>query len=166
MKKVTAQIVVNNPQNMNIQSVDIEGMDVQIIQNISKNGKTYINLIATPVQYFDNYTISKLEYIDTKNETKQLEVNAKIDIQFYKEIYTFEDWQDIDPNVPENYKLMSDIDFQNREDINVNVSIARLEAENPGHTLKNITIIANKEGIGFISKVTKSIKNVTFENFI
>ena len=51
------------------------------------------------------------------DEEKTIDVQARIGIQFYKEIYNFSDWQSIEINTYQNYKLMSDIDFKGKNNI-------------------------------------------------
>lgn len=121
-----------NPNNFKITEVEIENMEVRIIKNTSKEDKTYIQVEGSPTKYYDSYKISKIIYED--NGEKEEEISAKIDIQFYKELYNYSDWQQIEKGTYQNYKLASDIDFANKTDINKGITMARLESD--GHTLK------------------------------
>lgn len=161
------RVEINNPQELNVTSIDIEYMDIQIEKNITENGKTYIDLVGKPQRYYDSYTITKIKYEENGKEEEQDE-EAKVDMMFFKEINSFEDWQQIDDSTAQNYMLMTDIDFEGKINPNVNVSIGRLETSGEMHTLKNLTI---KEDItngiskfGFIKEAKSSIKNIKFEN--
>ena len=101
-------------------------MDAKIDTDITKEGKTYLNITATPTRYYDSYRISKIKYIED-NKEKEKQVEAKIETQFYKEIYTYEDWAEIGTDTYENYKLMADINFENKENIKTNLTIGKLE---------------------------------------
>lgn len=85
-----------------------------------------------------------------------------MDEQFYKELYTFEDWQAIDKQTFENYKLMSDIDFDKKDNINIGVNIARLDGNN--HALKNMNVSLTGNQTGIINTVKTELKNINFEN--
>ena len=55
---------------------------------------------------------------------------AEIQVQFYKEIYTYEDWQNIEADTFQNYRLMADIDFSGKTSVKSNIGVNRLESEN------------------------------------
>ena len=165
INNVSVRIDINNPQEVEITGIEIEGMKHTINSIVTRNGGTYINLTATPIYCYDTYRISKIKYkIDGLEYEK--EVAARIEQQFYKEIYSFEDWQTIDADGEkyENYKLMSDIDFSGRKDINTNVTMARLESAEGTKTLKNINLeLINNEEVGLIKDITINLENINFE---
>ena len=95
INNVSVRIDINNPQEVEITGIEIEGMKHTINSIVTRNGGTYINLTATPIYCYDTYRISKIKYkIDGLEYEK--EVAARIEQQFYKEIYSFEDWQNIE----------------------------------------------------------------------
>lgn len=158
-----ARVVVNNPSGVELTGVTIEYANVQVSANVFDNGKTYIDLIITPEKAYDSYTISNLLYMEN-GEEKSLSTQAKLNIQFYNEINNFEDWQKIDSESAQNYRLNTDIDFSGKINPKINVSIGRLEAEGNGHTLKNLEVNLNGAAKGFIKEIKNSLKNITFEN--
>ena len=160
--KVSILMEFYNPNNFKITEVEIENMEVRIIKNTSKEDKTYIQVEGSPTKYYDSYKISKIIYED--NGEKEEEISAKIDIQFYKELYNYSDWQQIEKGTYQNYKLASDIDFANKTDINKGITMARLESD--GHTLKNITITDNNNFCSLITELTTSLIGINFENII
>lgn len=158
-----ARIVVDNPQNATITGIEIENMDVVITGNVYEEGKTYLDITVINTKAYDSYKISKILYTEN-GEQKEAKQEAKIDIQFFNEINNFEDWQKIDSESAQNYRLMSDIDFADKVNPKINVSIGRLEAGEEGHTLKNMNISLSKTVTGMIKEVKNSLKNITFEN--
>lgn len=158
-----ARIVIDNPQNVTITGIEIENMNVQITSNVHEKGKTYLDITATNTKAYDSYKITKVMYVEN-GENKEAKQDAKIDIQFFNEINNFEDWQKIDSESAQNYRLMTDIDFEGKINPKTNVSIGRLESGESGHTLKNMNISLNKTATGMIKEVKNSLKNITFEN--
>ena len=157
---VNTVIQINNPNQLPIIGIQVEDMENTIQKNNTIDGKTYIEINAKPIRYYDSYRISKIIYMEN-NEEKEIEVSAKIDVQFYKEIYNYEDWQSIEQGTYENYRLMNDIDFEGKE-VNKNITMARLESD--GKTLKNINITANGNYTGLITEITQNMSNIRFEN--
>ena len=155
------RLEIKNTNNYQITNIVIDDMDTKIDKDSTQDGVTYIDITATPNKYYDSYKISKIQYLDNEQE-KSLQTEIRINEQFYKEIYTFEDWQNIDSTTLENYRLMADIDFNGRNNINVGINIARLEGNN--HTLKNINLSFTDAQTGIINTVKNELCNVQFEN--
>ena len=136
-------------------------MDVKIDQNVTQNNITIINLTAVSTKYYDSYKLSKIVYLDENKNINQ-EVEIRINEQFYKELYNFEDWQEIDNETYQNYKLMADIDFYGKDNIKTNINISRFDGN--GYKLKNINLVLDQNMSGIINTVKTEIKNVIFEN--
>ena len=166
INNVSVRLDINNPQELEVTGIEIEGMNHTINSIVTRDGGTYINLTATPIYCYDTYRISKIKYkIDGIEYEK--DVAARIEQQFYKELYNFEDWQaiDVDGGTYQNYRLMTDIDFSGRTNINTNVTMARFEAVGGVKTLKNINLeFTNDEETGLIQDITTNISNIKFEN--
>ena len=160
---VNARITIDNEANLEITDITVQDMEITINRISNQNGKTYIDLIGSPIRYYDSYNISEIKYIMDKEE-KTVKDEGKIDIQFFKEIYTFEDWQSIEHNTYQNYRLMNDIDFSGKENINSNINIGRFEADGESKFLKNIKLNATNNYFGLINEVKTNIKNIGFEN--
>lgn len=155
------RLEIKNTNNYQITNIVIDDMDTKIDKNNTQDGVTYIDITATPNKYYDSYKISKIQYLDNGQE-KSLQTEIRINEQFYKELYTFEDWQNIDSTTFENYRLMADIDFNGRNNINTGINVARLEGNN--HALKNINLSFSDEQTGIINTVKNELCNVQFEN--
>ena len=159
-------IRINNPEELEITEIKIEDMKTSILRKATQNGITNLVVQGTPERYYDAYKLVELKYLEENTEkieqTKQVEI--EVPIQFYKEIYTFEDWQEIEEGTYQNYKLMSDIDFNGRTNIKNNITLNRLEADNQVYTLKNIKLSYDSANRGFINNVKSNMKNIRFEN--
>ena len=158
---VKLRVVIKNSKEVKITKLYIEDMDAKIDADITKEGKTYLNITATPTRYYDSYRISKIKYIED-NKEKEKQVEAKIETQFYKEIYTYEDWAEIGTDTYENYKLMADINFENKENIKTNLTIGKLEGN--GHKIKNLKIVLKESNSGLIKLIKTTLNNTNFEN--
>ena len=158
---VKLRAVIKNSKEVKITKLYIEDMDAKIDTDITKEGKTYLNITATPTRYYDSYRISKIKYIED-NKEKEKQVEAKIETQFYKEIYTYEDWAEIGTDTYENYKLMADINFENKENIKTNLTIGKLEGN--GHKIKNLKIVLKESNSGLIKLIKTALNNTNFEN--
>lgn len=135
-------------------------MKLEIIRNINQSKKTYLDLNCTAEKFYDSYKIFQLEYIENGKSKKQ-EILGKIDIQFFKEINNYQDWQDINEDTSENYILMTDIDLAGKINPKYNFSVNRLISNNGVHTIKNLNINSDK---ALIKDAKKEIKDVKFEN--
>ncbi len=164
LNTLETRINLINTEELNINKIIIDGIDVEITRKETQNGMTYIDLQGTVTKYFDNYRIEKLEYIDENEEVKEVEVNGKIELQFYKELYNFDDWQSIDTSSYQNYRLMSDIDFSGKTNIKNNILVNRLETDGSVYTLKNINLEYTTSYNGLIKGITNTLENINFEN--
>ena len=159
-----ARINMINTSEVDINKIIINGIDVEITKNETQNGMTYIDLKGTVTKYFDNYRIEKLEYIDENEKSREAELNGKIELQFYKEIDSFDDWQSIESDSYQNYRLMSDIDFYGKTNIKYNILVNRLETDGNIYTLKNINLEYTTSYNGLIKGVKNTLENIKFEN--
>ena len=162
--RLKLRIEIANPQNLEIVEVKIENMDLELEDKRIANGITYIDLVGIPNKYYDNYQITGITYI--KNE-EQITQNTYylIEEAFYKEINKFEDWQNIDKESYENYRLLTDLDFTGKQNINYNVKIGKLITEGKIHSIKNITLnVGNESNFGLIKVLKNGMENIKFEN--
>ena len=159
-----ARINLINKDELNINKVMIDGVDVEIIKNSTQDARTYINIQGTVTKYYDNYRIEEIGYIDSSGENKTIPVEGKLEVQFFKELYTFEDWQNIDPSSSQNYRLMADIDFSGKTNIKDNILVNRMETDGSMRTLKNINLEYTSSSNGLIKSIGNSLENIKFEN--
>lgn len=159
-----ARITIVNTEQYNITNIDIEGVDKEILRNVNANGKTYIDINGTVFKYYDSYKIYSITYENKNGEQTELPFEGKINLQFFKEIYTFEDWQSIDTTDYQNCRIMTDIDFTNRANIKSNLLVNRLETDGNMRSLKNMTLKFDDSYSGVIRNIKQSLKNIKFEN--
>ena len=165
ISSVIGQIELSNPKKFEITKIDINGMDITINSINTQGELTFINFKATPIKYYDSYKLEKVYYKNGKEE-KVFDTEAKIEQQFFKEIYSFEDWQAIEVGEYQNYKIMNNLDFSNKTNIKTNLTIGRLEGPSDGtlRKIKNINIEFNSANNSLIKTIAYSMKNLKFEN--
>lgn len=155
-------ILLKNENEVEITDVQIDGLSYNITRNITSNGQTNVVLHVSPENYYDFYKLSKITYKENNVET-ELEFETKIELQFFRKIYNFEDWQNIEEDGYENILIMADIDFSGRSNMKANLKVNRMEA-NSMKTLKNIDLTFDSTDTGLISNAIFDIKNIRFEN--
>ena len=162
--RLKVRLEITNSQSLEITKIEIENMDLEVTEKRNINGVTYIDLFASPTKYYDNYHIKEIKYIKEGKEYTQ-KIQYLIEEAFYKEITKYEDWQNIDKESYENYKLLTDLDFTGKQSINYNVKIGKLVTEGKMHTIKNLTLnVGNSSTFGLISILKNGIENIKFEN--
>lgn len=155
---------LQNENNLPVNNVKIDGLTItEIRKNVTENGVTILELAVKPEKYYDNYELQEIVY-QSDGVEKTYATNVKIELQFYKDIESFEDWQKISTTDPENYRLIADIDFSNKVNVNTGVVFNRLEGTDDGHTLKNLEITSAKPGVSLIKQINTSISNIIFDN--
>ena len=162
--RLKIRIEITNPQNFEIKEVKIENMDLELADKRTFNGITYMDLVGIPNKYYDNYQITGIKYVKNGEEFTQ-DTYYLIEEAFYKEIAKFEDWQNIDKESYENYRLLTDLDFTGKQNINYNLKIGKLVTEGKIHSIKNTTLNVGNEGdFGLIKVLKNGIENIIFEN--
>lgn len=161
--QATLYLLIDNPDNYPITEVSFDYLTIKKInKNHTSNGRTIMELVVVPERAYDSYQLTSLTYHHGE-ATKQVTKQTRIDIQFYKDLENYSDWQAIPKDTMENYRLVSDIDFKDRVNVNTNVSLGRLESVNGKHKLKNFTS-KNKVNEFLIESISLSLKNIIFEN--
>ena len=154
---------IDNPENYPVESIEFDYLKIKSVNlNENKNGKTYINVTVEPDRYYDTYKLEKINF-SVDGEIKTINKAARIELIYYKNLETFEDWQHVE-DTNENYRLVADIDFDNKVNINKNISFGRLEGTDEGHTLKNINLSFTGNYQALIRNISKNLDKVNFEN--
>ena len=162
LSKANILLEIDNPLNYQITGIEIEGLSVDnIIRNVNQNSTTYLEVEVSPEKAYDSYRLTNITYLEN-NKKKTCQKNVKIDVTFYKDLSTFDDWQKISKTDPENYRLINDIDFAGKSNINTDVVINRLEGMGETYSLKNIELTTSANSI--IDRINTNIENVNFEN--
>ena len=163
----TIVMYLKNPNNYIIDDIVIENMDVIIRQKAHENGISIITIDATPLKYFDSYYFKEIKYhVDGENEELSCKKAVFLEMTFYKNLSTYDDWQSVSKIDAENYILTNDIDFTGKT-FNRDVIFNRLETSGAEtYTIKGMTINQTGGGgnINIIKKVMSSIKGITFKD--
>lgn len=162
-------IQFSNLNNYIIDDIEVEGMDIEITKNNFVDNISVIEFNAVPNKFYDSYKLSKIKYhVAGEENIREYSTSVKLDMRFYKELSSYDDWQQVSTYDPENYILTNDIDFTDKN-FNTKVVFNRLEGDsnNPPtisgmHISYNSTSIDNNFSI--ISCITTSIKNVNFND--
>lgn len=166
-KSVTDAYILLNLENeleYPITDLRIDDMEItEIRKNVTENHMTSIEVHVKPKKYYDSYPLSEITYQEGSIEKKYY-LDYKIDLQFYKDLSTFEDFQRIEKGTYENYRLIADIDFSGKTNINFGITMNRLESIGEVHTLKNIKLSSNKQSLYLIRSINSNISNIRFEN--
>ena len=158
--KIQGQVAVTNINNLEVSGLEIDGIQIDIKNIVTRDGITYINFEGSPTKFYDVYKLTYILYKENENSKKE-EIEGRIDIQFYKEIYTFEDWQGMESGTYQNYRIMQDIDFAGKNNVNSGITALRIEGVDEDITLKNINVPTNNS---LINAVKIELKNLKFEN--
>lgn len=162
----TILLTLDNPNNYEVTGITIEDLEiVSISRNTTNNGETILQIEVKPEKAFDSYRLTEIKYQVNDEERVSIQ-DIKMPLQFYKDLKTYENWQEVSKEVAENYRLVGDIDFENRENSNYNVLFNRLEGTDEGHSLKNIKLEVNNSSQGLIYSINNSMKDIRFENVV
>lgn len=154
---------ISNPDGVEITDITIDDVTVkQVTQNSNQDETTFIRMEVTPIYYYDSYRLSGITY-KSGEETVTVSKDTKVEMQFFRDLWSVADWQRIDPVSSENYRLRANIDFTG-VDINRNLFINRLEGFENGFTLSNITINGSGSNVGLLHAVNSSLYNVSFDH--
>lgn len=154
---------IYNPDEYVIKNVFIDNAIVDIKKKHNQNRTTAFEILMTPERAFDSYKLSKIIYEDNGVE-KTYKTDVRIDAQFYKDLEKYEDWLKISDTYAENYRVIADIDFDNRN-INTNVLFNRLEGSgDTKRVLKNVTFSVNGDDQSLIKCINSHINNIEFNN--
>ena len=95
---------------------DIEEISEEDIKIYNENSgvpdTSIIRVTIRPKYYLDSYRVSKLYYTDN-GVKKEITVDSKIDVTFFRNINSIDDFQKINTNYSENYSLNANLDFSN-----------------------------------------------------
>ena len=159
----TIYLMIDNPEEYEVDSIEFDYLNVKRTNlNQTRDGKTYINVTVEPVRFYDTYKLQKINFNKNGN-IEAVEKNSRIELRYYKNLESFEDWQNV-KDTNENYRLVADIDFENKVNINKNISFGRLEGTDGGHTLKNLNLSFTGSNKSLIRNISTNLENVNFEN--
>ena len=174
----TADIILwlDNPDNLEVTRIKFDYISIINTRSIStSDGQTYVSVKVgvldsgtdtdgTTDRALDSYSLTGVYYKDANGKEKLYNKTIKINLQFYKTLSSYQDWQGVSQEFPENYKLTNDIDFSDKTTINNNVKFSRLEGQDNGYTISGIKLTNNTSNYALINVLTTYMSNVTFDN--
>lgn len=108
---------VNNPSAENITNIKIKNLECKIESQEYKDGKSeVIAILSNPIICVSKYSVISISTKGAYNQEYTREFNEKerlINIDFYREIYTTDEWKAINKSPTENYILIKNLDFRN-----------------------------------------------------
>lgn len=156
-------VIIDSPRELNINGLLVDGMDTTITKVSYQNGKIYINFDGAVNKFYDYYIIYGVTYLENEHKVTE-NIEGKIQLQFFKEIYNYEDWQEIDTTTYQNYRIMNDLDFSGKTDLKYNLLVNNLTTDGQVRTLKNINFKCTTAYSGLIRRIRTSMQNIRFEN--
>ena len=166
VKDADIQLEIENPNKYEITSIKVEGMVVDMKKNVylEEDKATYLEFKGVYERAYDSYRLYEINYLKN-GEEKSYNTTVKIEVQFYKDLEKYEDWQKISTEYAENYRVIEDIDFGNRDNVKKNVTINRLEGfGNTKKVLKNINTTFSGSDNALINSIYSSMSNIEFDN--
>ncbi|MBQ8131797.1 MAG: hypothetical protein IJ193_04840 [Bacilli bacterium] len=164
-------LVIENPNQFVIDSIEFDGLDVSSARfvNNADDGTTIADMTVTPRNYFDSYILKKVNYKDSSDKVKPYDKVIRIDLQFFNNLGTYDEWTHISTTIPENYRLTGDIDFTGKTNVRIGVLFSRLEGLEKDDGTNYKIMNYKKTGIttaktALIREITTTLKNVTFDN--
>ena len=156
---------VNNPSAETITNITIENLQCTIENQEYNEGKSeVIATLNNPVICVSQYSVMSISTKGAYNQeyTRDFAENERlIDVDFYREINTTDDWKAINTSPTENYILMQDLDFRNNPNDSFvgNDYMGKLDGNN--HTIKNIE---NGSYPFVFGNIKNELKNIYIEN--
>ena len=133
---------VNNPSAENITNIKIKNLECKIESQEYKDGKSeVIAILSNPIICVSKYSVISISTKGAYNQEYTREFNEKerlINIDFYREIYTTDEWKAINKSPTENYILMKNLDFRNNPNDAIISSNMTGIINGNNHVIKNI----------------------------
>lgn len=158
---------INNPDNYEITKLEVQYASTLVTKNITENGVTTIQMNLTPDRYVDTYMLNNIGYKDSEGIERNFTKSIRIETVFYRELSSYDDWQNVDSLIAENYLVTNDFDMSGKE-IKTGLLFNRLESSSDGviHTISGISkeIDSKNYNLAVISKINTTLKDVEFKD--
>lgn len=158
---------LDNPDEYEIISVDVQDANTEIVKKFNEDGQAYIQLNLTPKRYVDSYLLNNIKYKDSEGVEHNFDKNIRLEVIFYKNLSSYEDWQNVDKVIAENYLVTNDIDLSGKE-INTGLVFNRLESNSSEHMYKisgiNLTVNDRMYNQGIISRINSTLQGIEFSD--
>lgn len=164
-KEAIIDVNVYNPNQETISSIDIQNIETEIINQTTNNQETIVRIkMFNPTKYVSNYELRKLSLINKFNISYERNYNIgekTIQVAFYRNINSINDWSLLNTYPTENFKIKNDLDFSGVPETKVRTTKnfqGILDGEN--HTISNI----RTTNYIFIQISGATMQNINFNN--
>lgn len=160
-ESITLKVEIYNPSQEKISKINIQYLTTELSDIEYKGNTTYVTVKATkPEKYLSKYYVNSIILTNISGITypRPYDANEKgFNVTLYKPISTVAEWKKIPYGTTENYKLVSDLDFE-KNSYTKNKFQGILDGQN--HVIKNV------KGYVFGSETNGNtvIKNLNIEN--
>lgn len=169
------EVAITHPKDFTLNTVRFKNDELRInscdlVPTIDPT-KSVVRIKVQPNKYFDNYT---LESLTGNYDGKELDIlnEVKVDLQFFKHITSFADWQLIDENSYENYLITNSIDFDGRSEfMKTNIKANRVkgvttDGKNPllSNIIFDINSATSKKNV--FKAIKMEFSNIDIDNFV
>ena len=120
MTEAQVEFSISNPEGADIRDIQITGLDCTInFQNFEEGTTTVRATLSNPEYYYSRYNVYSITSSSSGYESTRTYTNGEkyANVEFFKEIRTAKEWQDINNNKNQNYALMNDISFYGNSNI-------------------------------------------------
>lgn len=164
MTEAQVEFSISNPEGADIRDIQITGLDCTINFQNFEEGTTIVRAtLSNPEYYYSRYNVYSITSSSSGYESTRTYTNGEkyANVEFFKEIRTAKEWQDINNNKNQNYALMNDISFYGNSNFYISSYSGVLEGN--GYKLMDIDI--NKsDANGIFNSISGTLRNITFEN--
>ncbi len=181
-----AVFTFQNPNAYNIKRVAVEYLDATVIEGsqVDKDGLSRVRVcLDNPTNFYSSYNVMYIGYSVTASSAVIIRNYQKgeriVNAEFFKPIYTIEDWTAIQDKLDQNHRLKEDLNFNNVPSSSIRIGktesyrfTGKLDGgiydENGNltglHTIKNIDMTGGLGGV--ITYLGGSVSNMRVENLI
>ena len=123
-----AVLSFENPQYLSIKAINLIGLDCEILKQNWNNNVYQVEVkLSNPTMYFSQYEITDIvcgnSSVSVPVYYGESTLNGKlsINVEFYKGIFSVNDWYEINQGLNQNYRIKNDIDFINIDPLRINI---------------------------------------------
>ena len=181
-----AVFTFENPNGYTIREVGVEYLQATVIaeSQVDKDELSRVRVrLENPTYFFSNYSVMYIGYRIFSSGTNIIRTYQQgehlVNAEFFKPVYTVEDWTSIQDKMEQNYRLKEDLDFNNVPQAAIRIGktdgsqfTGKLDGgiydENERltgwHTIRNIDLSGGLGGV--ISNLKGSVSNLRVEQLI
>jgi hypothetical protein len=179
-----AVFTFENPNAYNIKRVAVEYLDATVISQVDKDGLSRVRVrLDNPTNFYSSYNVMYIGYSVSASSAVIIRNYQKgeriVNAEFFKPIYTIEDWTAIQDKLDQNHRLKEDLNFNNVPSSSIRIGKTesyRFTGKLDGgiydedgnltgiHIIKNIDMTGGLGGV--ITYLGGTVSNMRVENLI